>query len=152
WHELHIDSVGELYYACNENRLIEAKGFGAKTQQEIIKAIEFKIDDQHTVKIFTAPHFVATKLEAFKNRGKGDGRTSTDFEDIIYVLENRSKIWDEMIAADPELRSYLISEFNKLAQAEYLEEWIEGHVGFNSPPATYYLIDQWQKFANGSLG
>lgn len=43
WHVLGIDNVGELYYACNENRLIEAKGFGEKTQLEIIKAIEFKM-------------------------------------------------------------------------------------------------------------
>ncbi|RZL04848.1 MAG: hypothetical protein EOO89_27535 [Pedobacter sp.] len=37
WHELGIENVGELYYACNENRLIEAKGFGLKTQEEIKK-------------------------------------------------------------------------------------------------------------------
>ncbi len=43
WKELGIESLGELLYACNENRLIEAKGFGIKTQEEIRKAIEFKI-------------------------------------------------------------------------------------------------------------
>jgi len=43
WHTLGIESIGELYYACNENRLIEAKGFGLKTQEEIKKAIEFKL-------------------------------------------------------------------------------------------------------------
>jgi DNA polymerase (family 10) len=43
WNVLHIDTIGELYYACNENRLIEAKGFGLKTQEEIKLAIEFKM-------------------------------------------------------------------------------------------------------------
>ncbi|MGZ3835756.1 MAG: helix-hairpin-helix domain-containing protein, partial [Mucilaginibacter sp.] len=43
WHDLEIENIGELYYACNENRLIEAKGFGLKTQEEIRKAIEFKM-------------------------------------------------------------------------------------------------------------
>lgn len=43
WNDLHIESIGELYYACNENRLIEAKGFGLKTQEEIKKVIEFKM-------------------------------------------------------------------------------------------------------------
>ena len=43
WRDLKIDSVGELYYACNENRLIEAKGFGLKTQEQIRKTIEFDI-------------------------------------------------------------------------------------------------------------
>jgi DNA polymerase (family 10) len=41
WHEMGIETVGELYYACNENRLIEAKGFGLKTQDEIRRVIEF---------------------------------------------------------------------------------------------------------------
>lgn len=43
WKELGIENIGELYYACNENRLIEAKGFGLKTQEEIRKVIEFKM-------------------------------------------------------------------------------------------------------------
>ena len=43
WKDLGIDTVGELYYACNENRLIEAKGFGLKTQEEIKKKIEFSM-------------------------------------------------------------------------------------------------------------
>lgn len=43
WKQLGIENVGELYYACNENRLIEAKGFGLKTQEEIKQAIEFKM-------------------------------------------------------------------------------------------------------------
>lgn len=43
WKEMQIEDIGELLYACNENRLLEAKGFGAKTQEEIKKAIEFKM-------------------------------------------------------------------------------------------------------------
>ncbi len=35
--------------------------------------------------------FLATKFEAFKDRG-GDYRTSHDFEDIVYVLDNRTTI------------------------------------------------------------
>lgn len=46
WQELQIESVGELYYACNENRLIEAKGFGLKTQEDIKKSIEFSLAQQ----------------------------------------------------------------------------------------------------------
>ncbi|GAC1309059.1 MAG: helix-hairpin-helix domain-containing protein [Mucilaginibacter sp.] len=43
WHELGIENTGELFYACNENRLVEAKGFGLKTQEDIRKAIEFRM-------------------------------------------------------------------------------------------------------------
>src|SRR4051812_13783046 len=41
WKELGIESMGELLYACEENRLSLYKGFGAKTQQNIREAIQF---------------------------------------------------------------------------------------------------------------
>src|ERR1035437_9995455 len=41
WKEIGIESIGELLYACHENRVAQAKGFGLKTQQSIIKQIEF---------------------------------------------------------------------------------------------------------------
>ncbi len=43
WQELKIDSIGELLYACNENRLVEVKGFGYKIQEQIQKAIQFTL-------------------------------------------------------------------------------------------------------------
>lgn len=41
WKELAIEEIGELLYACKENRLAQAKGFGLKTQQSVINQIEF---------------------------------------------------------------------------------------------------------------
>lgn len=41
WKEMGIESVGELLYACNENRLTLYKGFGEKTQQNVQESIEF---------------------------------------------------------------------------------------------------------------
>ena len=46
WHELGIESPGELLYACNENRLIAYKGFGEKSQQSIKEALEFYFSNQ----------------------------------------------------------------------------------------------------------
>jgi DNA polymerase (family 10) len=43
WRELQIENIGELLYACNENRLITLKGFGAKTQEAVKQNIEFKL-------------------------------------------------------------------------------------------------------------
>ena len=44
WKELGIESPGELLYACHENRLIELKGFGTKTQESLIKQINYFLD------------------------------------------------------------------------------------------------------------
>ena len=44
WKELEIETIGELLYACNENRLLLYKGFGAKNQQAIKESIEFYLN------------------------------------------------------------------------------------------------------------
>lgn len=41
WKELGIESLGELEYACNENRLVALKGFGAKTQESVLQNIVY---------------------------------------------------------------------------------------------------------------
>ncbi|OAQ42155.1 DNA polymerase IV [Pedobacter psychrophilus] len=64
WNVLEIETVGELYYACNENRLIEAKGFGLKTQEEIKLAIEFKMANMG--------RFLYAKIEAFAHKYQND--------------------------------------------------------------------------------
>lgn len=46
WKEMGIESLGELLYACQENRLTRYKGFGAKTQQNIQDAIEYHLQHQ----------------------------------------------------------------------------------------------------------
>ena len=46
WKELEIESIGELLYACNENRLLHYKGFGEKTQNNVRDAIEFYLQNQ----------------------------------------------------------------------------------------------------------
>ncbi len=42
WQELGIASLGELEYACRENRLLALTGFGPATQARILDAIEFR--------------------------------------------------------------------------------------------------------------
>jgi DNA polymerase (family X) len=46
WKELEVESIGELLYACNENRLLLYKGFGEKTQDNIRESIEFYLQNQ----------------------------------------------------------------------------------------------------------
>lgn len=46
WKEMEIESLGELLYACHENRLTRYKGFGAKTQQNIQEGIEYYLQHQ----------------------------------------------------------------------------------------------------------
>jgi hypothetical protein len=110
------------------------------------KSIDYFIDEQHAVRIFSAPYFIASKWQAFKNRGNNDGRVSTDFEDIIFVLDNRRAIWEEMKNADKKVRTFLLEEFKTLHKHKYIEEWIAAHAGYGSPPSTYLIMDDIKKF------
>jgi DNA polymerase (family 10) len=47
WQELQIESLGELHYACTENRLTLLKGFGEKTQEKIKNQIEFILQNSN---------------------------------------------------------------------------------------------------------
>jgi DNA polymerase (family X) len=66
WKELEIESLGELLYACNENRLLLYKGFGAKNQQAIKEAIEFYFSNSGNLLFATVNH-IMPKLEQMLN-------------------------------------------------------------------------------------
>jgi DNA polymerase (family 10) len=57
WKELGAESLGELLYACNENRLTLYKGFGAKSQANIKENIEFFLKSQD--------RFLYAEIEAY---------------------------------------------------------------------------------------
>ena len=46
WNSLDITSIGELHYACAENRLVELKGFGLKSQETLKKQLEYFISSK----------------------------------------------------------------------------------------------------------
>jgi DNA polymerase (family 10) len=52
-----IENVGELLYACNENRLLLYKGFGEKTQKNVADSIEFYFKHQG--------HFLYQEVEEY---------------------------------------------------------------------------------------
>jgi hypothetical protein len=45
--------------------------------------------------------------------GNNDGRSSSDFEDVISILENRGSIWKEMNDASEKLKAYLKMNLEK---------------------------------------
>ncbi len=59
WKELEIETIGELLYACEENRLLLYKGFGEKTQKNIRESIEFFLQNQGS--------FLYAQVESFAN-------------------------------------------------------------------------------------
>lgn len=85
-----------------------------------------RIEDEE-INIFTAPCFLATKFEAFQQRGK-DYRTSHDFEDIIYVMDNRISIIDEIEKSPLILKAFLKQELQIIMNSPYQEEILSAHL------------------------
>lgn len=46
WKEMEIETIGELLYACEENRLKLYKGFGEKTQQQVKDSLQYYLQNK----------------------------------------------------------------------------------------------------------
>ena len=64
WKEMGIENIGELLYACNENRLLHFPGFGKKTQENVIESIEFYLSQQGSY-LFAQVEQLATELQIY---------------------------------------------------------------------------------------
>ena len=63
--------------------------------------------DRLVLRHLSAPHFLATKFEAFKDRGQNDVYLSHDLEDIMTVMEGRSTVVQELAAAHEAVRKHV---------------------------------------------
>jgi predicted nucleotidyltransferase len=90
-------------------------GFSNRWYKEALEnAVSKTIKKSLAIRIITAPYFLATKLEAFKDRGNNDFVASHDLEDIIAVLDGTPEIVKEVANCSPELKKYLSLEFSLL--------------------------------------
>lgn len=90
------------------------------------KAVE--LPSGKRIRMVLAPYFLATKLEAFDGRGKGDYRSSPDIEDIVAVLDGRAEILDEIKGASDNLQNYLADRFSTLLITQEFVEALAGHL------------------------
>lgn len=93
WKELNIESVGELLYACNENRLSTLKGFGEKTQESVKTNIEFKMANSSKKHYATVEPFVTNLIDNIRKAAPkikvdvvGDFRRKAEVLDTIEIL------------------------------------------------------------------
>lgn len=91
WKTVGIASIPELLDACRENRLVEIKGFGFKTQAQILSDIEFKFSNEgkfHWAKMQAVVSFIDSVFEHLPEiehyQVVGDFRR---FNDIVHSLD-----------------------------------------------------------------
>ena len=97
WRELEIESIGELLYACNENRLITLKGFGAKTQAEVKKQIEFHESNRGKFHYAAVEKFADNLVQILKKK------YNTEFVSLTGAIRRKCEIIETielLIASD----------------------------------------------------
>lgn len=125
-------------------------GFSNQWYKEgVTQSVAYQIDKQQVIRIFSAPYFTATKLEAYKSRRHGQARMNSDFEDIVYVFDNRSKLLDELRGCTLSLQSYLKEEIAVLYNDPGAEENVYVHLERTvASQRTQRILKIWREFAN----
>jgi predicted nucleotidyltransferase len=79
------------------------------------------------IKILSAPCYLATKFEAFNNRGS-DYRTSHDMEDIIYVLDNRIGIVEDIKNDNAIIAHFIKEQLQNIIHKGMMQEVLVAHI------------------------
>jgi hypothetical protein len=104
-------------------------GFSNRWYRAAMKsAIVHRLADDLEIRVVTAPFFVATKLAAFKGRGKGDLFGSRDLEDLIAVVDGRAALVTEVQASAGDLRAYVRAGIKALLTAPGFLDALPGYL------------------------
>ena len=144
WQALGIETIGELYYACNENRLITAKGFGLKTQEEIKRAIEFSVANQGWflyAKVEKLAAEVLAGLQELLPHGRkiaytGDFRRKCEILQSVDILVEASR--SELAEAVTKMGTLSIQELDDPAQLEAKSETGTGFRFLTADPQSFH--------------
>lgn len=96
--------------------------------------------DEIDIKLLPLPYFLATKFDAFFDRGIKDLWASHDFEDIVYLLNYASDIVAQIIHAEKEVKEYLKNCASKIAENETLQEAIIGNLYHEAQEERFLMI------------
>lgn len=108
-------------------------GFSNRWYHEAARtATRVKLNDRVEIRRISAPAFVATKLEAFVDRGRGDFLSSHDLEDVLAVVDGRPSIVDELQIASPDLRQFVREAIGALLSEARFEDYLPGLLADNS--------------------
>jgi hypothetical protein len=104
-------------------------GFASRWLPEALNtSVERKVGTSKKVRIISPGCFLATKLDAFRSRGRNDYLGSHDLEDLVMVIDGCSRIGSHVQATSQEMRSYIVGEFRNLLGQRAFFESLDGHV------------------------
>lgn len=102
-------------------------GFGGHWLRPAVYAqVEHELPSGTSIRAVPPPYLVATKLEAFSDRGDDDCLASRDFEDIILLVDSREELLAELGVAPSELRAYVKAEVARVMRLPNFDYGVEG--------------------------
>ncbi len=104
-------------------------GFSNNWSAKGLKSKEvYKLSEDVNIFILSLPFYLASKFEALKSRGAEDLRLSSDFEDILFVLDNAPSVLRKINATSDDVKKYLGTQFKELLSIDSLRESIVAHL------------------------
>lgn len=89
-----------------------------------IHLVEYLLPSGTRINLFAAPWYIATKTEAVMTRGNKDLRADEDFEDIVFLFNNRFELMEEIRETPEELRVFLAESLSIIMQNPTFKEGI----------------------------
>ena len=103
-------------------------------------AQQYVLPSGNSIRLIAAPAFLATKFEAFADRGGGDMLASHDLEDIINIVDGRPELRDEVAGAPAELRAYAAGRCAALLNAPAFLDALPGLIFPDESQAARLMI------------
>jgi hypothetical protein len=103
--------------------------------EAIASAATVALDSGAEIRAVRPVPLIATKLCAWKGRGKGDLLRSLDVHDVITVIDGRPELGGELEAAAAEVCSYVQRGLAELTAEPYFEYAVEGATATYGPVA-----------------
>lgn len=102
-------------------------GFGGLWLQPAVDAsVERELPSGTSIRVVPSVYLMATKLEAFADRGGDDCLASRDFEDVILLVDSREELLAEVEAAPHELRAYVKAVLARILRLPSFDYGVEG--------------------------
>lgn len=92
------------------------------------RTVRNELEDGLTVRLLAPPYYLASKIEAYRNRGRSDPFGSPDFEDIVVLLASRREIVREVETAGDPVRSWLRTRIAELFPESRMYERLAAHL------------------------
>lgn len=91
-------------------------------------AVMHSLTAEMEIKLLPPELFIATKLEAYMGRGRGDLIMSHDIEDILLVVDGREELITEIQNADKDIRDFIAKQFREIQQDYEFENFLIGNI------------------------